>query len=78
MNEVIFADNRLSSLALMQREEEQHIQCGWHLRFCADFTRTAPLGSQSGVNLFRRTLSSPQGYYITSRGLPRNRLLESP
>jgi len=43
----------------MQRGEEQHIQCGWHLKFCADLTRAAPLGSQSGANLFRRYLSSP-------------------
>ena len=54
-----FYGSRLLSSLLMQRGGEQHIQCGWHLKFCADFTRTAPLGSQSGANLFRRYLSSP-------------------
>ena len=64
MNEIA---SRQSSvlLLLMQREEEQHIQCGWHLKFCADLTRTAPLGSQSGVYLFRRYLSSPWDHYNT-------------
>ena len=58
MNEIA---SRQSSvlLRLMQRGEEQHSQCGWHLRFCADLSRTAPLGSRSRANLFRRYLSSP-------------------
>ncbi len=48
MNEIASKQSSVL-LRLMQRGEEQHIQCGWHLKFCADLTRTAPLGSQSGV-----------------------------
>ena len=44
---------------LMQREAERKVKCGWHLIFCAEFTRSAPLGSQSGTSLLRRSLSSP-------------------
>ncbi len=53
------ADLRSGAHCTRQREEEQHIQCGWHLKVCADFSSSAPLGSQSGTSLFRRSLSSP-------------------
>jgi hypothetical protein len=46
--------------SLMQRGAWQHRKCCWHLRFCADFTRSAPLGSHSGASLSRRSLSSPE------------------
>ena len=51
----------LSSQSLMQREAGQRRKCGWHLIFCAGFTRSAPLGSHSGTSLSRRSLSSPEG-----------------
>lgn len=47
------------SLKLMQRGALRHRKCYWHLIFCAEFTRSAPLGSQSGASLSRRSLSSP-------------------
>jgi hypothetical protein len=49
----------LSHRSLMQRGAWQRRKCGWHLRFCAEFTRSAPLGSHSGTSLSRRSLSSP-------------------
>ena len=44
---------------LTQLKEEQLSLCVWHLKFCTEFTRSVPLGSQSGISLFRRSLSSP-------------------
>ena len=49
----------LSRRSLMQRGAWQRRKCGWHLKFCAEFTRSAPLGSHSGTSLSRRSLSSP-------------------
>ena len=43
----------------MQRVEERKRLCDWHLKVCADFSRSAPLDSQSGVTCFRRSPSSP-------------------
>ncbi len=37
---------------------------------CADFTRSAPLGSPSGASLSRRSLSSPGYKYIIPERLP--------
>ena len=34
-------------------------KCDWHLKVCADFARSAPLGLPSGASRFRRSLSSP-------------------
>jgi hypothetical protein len=48
------------SLLLTQRGAWRRRKCGWHLIFCAEFTRSAPLGSHSGTSLFRRSLSSPK------------------
>ena len=50
---------RTSLTAIRQLKEVQRRKCDWHLIFCADFTRSAPLGSQSGTSLSRRSLSSP-------------------
>ena len=47
------------SLLLTQRGAWRRRKCGWHLIVCAEFTRSAPLGSHSGTSLFRRSLSSP-------------------
>ena len=49
----------LSGRSLMQRGAWQRRKCDWHLRFCAEFTSSAPLGSHSGTSLLRRSLSSP-------------------
>jgi hypothetical protein len=47
--------------SLRQRAEEQRRKCDcWHLIFCADFTRSAPLGSQSGTSLPRRDRNIPE------------------
>ncbi len=59
-----------------QRGGEQHRKVhGWHLIVCADFSglrtnppRSAPLGSQSGNSLSRRSLSSPGGVIISCLG----------
>ena len=51
----------LSRRSLMQRGAWQRTKCGWHLKSCAEFTRSAPLGSHSGTSLSRRSLSSPGG-----------------
>ena len=37
----------------------------WHLFVCAEFTSSAPLGSQFGISLLRRSRSSPCGNYTT-------------
>ena len=44
---------------LMQLKEELRNLCDWHLLFCTDFTRSVPLGSQSGTSFSRRDLASP-------------------
>ena len=44
---------------LMQRGGERCRKCVRHLIFCADLTRSAPLGLHSGDSLSRRSLSSP-------------------
>ena len=45
----------------MQREALQRRKCDcWHLIFCTDFTRSAPLGSQSGTSLPRRDRNIPK------------------
>ena len=47
--------------SLRQRAEEQRRKCDcWHLIVCADFTRSAPLGSQSGTSLPRRDRNIPR------------------
>jgi hypothetical protein len=63
-----FIEDQLHFQSLMQREEEQRKKCDWHLIFCADFSSSAPLGSQFGASLSRRSLSSPgQQLYQTSK-----------
>ena len=58
-------EDQLLTRSLMQRGALQRsCLCGWHLIFCAGLTRSAPLGSQFGVSLSRRDLSSPCGYII--------------
>ena len=37
------------------------------LKLCTDFTSSVPLGSQSGISLFRRSLSSPSNSIITKK-----------
>jgi len=44
---------------LRQRGAEQRRKCVRHLIFCADFTRSAPLGLHFGTSLSRRSLASP-------------------
>jgi len=44
---------------LMQLKEGLRNLCDWHLLFCTDFTRSVPLGSQSGTSFSRRDLASP-------------------
>ena len=66
----------LSDHSLMQREAWQHRKCCWHLIFCAEFTRSAPLGSHSGTSLFRRSLSSPgEGAASYASALPCTRII---
>ena len=49
-----------SAAPLMQREALQRRKCDcWHLIFCTDFTRSAPLDSQSGTSLPRRDRNIP-------------------
>jgi hypothetical protein len=57
--DVISRGDDCASCSLMRRAGEQHIECDWHLIVCTEFTRSVPLGSQSGTSLFRRSLSSP-------------------
>ena len=53
--------------SLRQRAEEQRRKCDcWHLIVCADFTRSAPLGSQSGTSLPRRDRNIPEYKAINS------------
>jgi len=60
----------LLSHCTRQQGAEQRSQCGWHLRVCADFSRSAPLGSQSGTSLNRRSRSSPErALYHMSSGI---------
>ncbi len=44
-------------------EEEPQSQCDWHLWFCADLSRSAPLGLRVVVIHLRRNRSSPRPYY---------------
>ena len=44
---------------LMQLKEGLRNLCDWHLLVCTDFTRSVPLGSQSGTSFSRRDLASP-------------------
>jgi hypothetical protein len=58
----------LLSHCTRQPEAEQRSQCGWHLKVRADFSRSAPLGSQSGTSLNRRSRSSPgKALYHTNK-----------
>jgi hypothetical protein len=57
--DVISRGDECASSSLMQRAGEQHIECDWHLIVCTELTRSVPLGSHSGISLFRRSLSSP-------------------
>ena len=55
----LLEDHCGSRRSLMQRGALQRRKCDWHLCFALIYTRSAPLGSQSGVNRFRRNRSSP-------------------
>ena len=57
--DVALLEGDCASYSLMQRGALRRKKCYWHLLFCADFTMSAPLGSQFGASLSRRSLSSP-------------------
>jgi hypothetical protein len=57
----------LSSYTRQRGGEQHRSQCGWHLIGCADFPRSAPLDSQFGTSLLRRSQSSPRAIIIPLR-----------
>lgn len=62
--DVALLEGDCASYSLRQRGALRRRKCYWHLIFCADFTMSAPLGSQSGASLSRRSLSSPISEFI--------------
>ena len=58
--DAVLLEDRTVNDSLMQRGAWQRRKCDWHLRVCAELTRSAPLGSHSGTSLSRRSLSSPK------------------
>ena len=60
---------RPSLAGFRRRGGELRSQCFWHLIFCAELTRSAPLGSQCMASLNRRSQSSPSAKIIAGRYL---------